>query len=304
MSEERASSARLTGEAISGLRPKRTALQNVGSFIRRKPLGTLGALVAIILVVVAIFAPQIATHDPFEIDVERQFAAPSTDALLGGDALGRDVFSRLVYGARISLYVGLVSAFVGSTVGLLVGVASVHFGGTVDLIVQRVIDGLMAIPALILALALVAGLGPSVRNVIIALSIAFIPAAARLIRSQALAIKEMDYVLAARAVGAGHVRIILRHMAPNVFGLYIVLVTLTLGGAIIAEASLTFLGVGSPPNEPTWGGMLTGAAQQYIRVAPWVAVFPGVAIGVVVFAWNLLGDALRDVLDPRLRGTS
>jgi peptide/nickel transport system permease protein len=223
---------------------------------------------------------------------------------LGGDALGRDVFSRLVYGARVSLYVGLLSAFVGSTVGLLVGVASVHFGGTVDLIVQRVIDGLMAIPALILALALVAGLGPSVRNVIIALSIAFIPAAARLIRSQALAIKEMDYVLAARAVGAGHVRIILRHMAPNVFGLYIVLVTLTLGGAIIAEASLTFLGVGSPPNEPTWGGMLTGAAQQYIRVAPWVAVFPGVAIGVVVFAWNLLGDALRDVLDPRLRGTS
>ena len=186
---------------------------------------------------------------------------------------------------------------------MMVGVASVHFGGLTDLGVQRVIDGMMAFPSLILAIAIMAALGSSLNNVVIALSIIYIPSTARILRSQALAIKETDYVLAARAVGAGDWRIIVKHMIPNCFALFIVIVTIHLGGAIIAEASLSFLGVGTPPNVPSWGGMLTGASASSVKLAPWVAIFPGLAIVVVVFAWNLLGDALRDVLDPRLRGT-
>ena len=201
------------------------------------------------------------------------------------------------------MYVGLLSSFIGCTIGMVVGVASVHFGGITDLSVQRVIDGMMAFPSLILAIAIMAALGSSLNNVVIALSIIYIPSTARILRSQALAIKETDYVLAARAVGAGDWRIIVRHMIPNCFALFIVSVTIHLGGAIIAEASLSFLGVGTPPNVPSWGGMLTGASASSIKLAPWVAIFPGLAIVIVVFAWNLLGDALRDVLDPRLRGT-
>jgi peptide/nickel transport system permease protein len=179
----------------------------------------------------------------------------------------------------------------------VVGVASVHFGGRTDLVVQRIIDTLMAFPPLILAIAIMAALGASLNNVVIALSIAYIPNAARVLRSQALAIKEMDFVLAARAIGASHARIIFRYMMPNCMALYIVLVSVFLGTAIVAEATLSF------PDVPSWGGMLNGAAQTYVHLAPWLGVFPGLAIAVVVFAWNLLGDALRDVLDPRLRGT-
>ena len=262
-----------------------------------------GAAIALILVVVAVFAPYIATHDPGETNAAFVYAPPGSQLLLGGDQLGRDVFSRLVYGARISLYAGLLSAFIGATIGMVVGVASVHFGGRTDLIVQRVIDTMMAFPPLILAIAIMAALGASLNNVVIALSIAYIPNAARVLRSQALAVKEMDYILAARAIGAGHARIIFRCMIPNCLALYIVLVSVFLGTAIVAEATLSFLGIGVPPDVPSWGGMLNGAAQTYVHLAPWLGVFPGLAIAVVVFAWNLLGDALRDVLDPRLRGT-
>jgi len=274
----------------------------MGTFARRKPLGAFGATVALILIVVAIFAPVIATKDPSETSSALVYARPGSELLLGGDQVGRDVFSRLVYGARVSLYAGLLSAFIGATIGMLVGVASVHFGGKTDLIVQRIVDTMMAFPALILAIAIMAALGASLNNVVIALSISFMPATARVLRSQALVVKEMDYVLAARAVGAGDGRIIFRHMIPNCFALYIVLVTVFLGTAIVAEATLSFLGVGVPPDVASWGGMLNGAAQRYVRLAPWLGVFPGLAIAIVVFAWNLLGDALRDVLDPKLRG--
>jgi peptide/nickel transport system permease protein len=223
---------------------------------------------------------------------------------LGGDHLGRDVFSRLIYGARISLYVGIVASFVGCTIGLAVGVLSVHFGGITDLVVQRIIDAMIAFPTLILAIAIMAALGSSLNNVVIALSIVYIPSTARILRSQAMAIKEMDYILAARAVGVGHLRVMIKHMIPNLMALYLVIVTFHLGGAIIAEASLSFLGVGTPIDVPSWGGMLSGAASQYVALAPWLAVFPGMAIAIVVFSWNVLGDALRDVLDPRLRGTN
>ena len=303
MSVDRAAGALHEEPTLGVLRPKRTAGQNVLYFVTRKPLGAFGAAVAILLVLVALLAPVIRTHDPYESSVAQQFAPPSAERWLGGDRLGRDMYSRLVYGARISLYVGILSSVVGSTIGMIAGVASVHFGGRVDLIVQRIIDAMMAFPGLILILAIMAALGASLNNVVLALSIAYIPSTARILRSQALAIKEMDYVLAASAVGAGNWRIILRHITPNCFALYIVIVTLHLGGAIISEAGLSFLGVGTPPNVPSWGGMLNGAAAN-VTVAWWVAIFPGAAIFIVVFAWNVLGDALRDVLDPRLRGTN
>ena len=284
-------------------RSLRNTWKNVADFSRRKPLGAFGGAVAVVLIIVAIFAPLIATDDPYKTDTKQIFAPPSTDMWFGGDQVGRDVYSRIVFGARISLYVGLVSALIGCTIGLLVGIASVHFGGATDLIVQRFVDALMAFPLLILAIALMAALSPSLENVIVALSVAFIPSTARILRSQAMAVKVMDYVLAARAIGAGDWRIMVRHMVPNCMAVYIVIVTFLLAAAIIAEASLSFLGVGAPPSEPSWGGMLRVAAQNYVSVSPWLGVFPGLAIAIVVFAWNLLGDALRDVLDPRLRGS-
>ena len=280
----------------------RTNWQHVANFFRRKPLGAFGVAVAIILIVVAIFAPFIATDDPYKVN-RNIFAPPSSESWFGTDHLGRDVFSRLIYGTRISLYVGLVSAFVGCSIGLMVGIASVHFGGWTDLLVQRVVDAMIAFPLLILAIAIMSLLGASVENVIIALSIAFIPSTARIMRSQALAVKEMDYVLAATAVGASDIRIIVRHMIPNCMAVYIVITTYLLGAAIIAEAGLSFLGVGAPPHVPSWGGMLQVASRNYVSVSPWLGVFPGLAIAIVVFSWNMLGDALRDVLDPRLRGT-
>src|SRR5262244_1574779 len=270
MAEQSGGIAATSGVPIRGLMPTGVAWQRLGRFARRKPLGAFGAVIALILIFVAVFAPFIATHDPAETNAALVYAPPGSQLLLGGDQLGRDVFSRLVYGARVSLYAGLLSAFIGASIGMVVGVASVHFAG---------------------------------KTVLIALSVAYIPSAARVLRSQALAVKEMDYILAARAIGAGHGRIIFRGMIPNCLALYIVLVSVFLGTAIVAEATLSFLGIGVPPDVPSWGGMLNGAAQRYVHLAPWLGVFPGLAIAIVVFAWNLLGDALRDVLDPRLRGT-
>ena len=302
--EQDASIGVIPGPAIAVLRPRRTTWQNLGIFFRTKPLGGFGAVVAILLVLVAIFANQLDTHDPYKTDADFKYAPPGlSERWLGGDIVGRDVYSRLIHGARISLYVGIVSSFIGCGIGLLIGVGSAHFGGRIDLVVQRFMDAMMAFPGLVLAIAIMAALGASLNNVVIALTIIYIPSTARIVRSQALSITEMDYVLAAVAVGAGHWRIIWRHMIPNTMALFIVLVTIHLGGAIVAEATLSFLGIGAPPDVPSWGGMLRGAAQSYVEVAPWLGVFPGLAITIVVFAWNLLGDALRDVLDPRLRGT-
>jgi peptide/nickel transport system permease protein len=285
-----------------GMRRKPGKLQSLIQVSKRKPLGAIGGVIVILMILIAFAAPLIATHNPTETNYRQVLAAPSTDMLLGGDQIGRDVFSRLVYGTRVSLLVGILSVAFGVTIGCAVGLISAYFGGKTDLIVQRFMDALMAFPALILALSIMAVLGASITNVVIALSAVFIPGAARTIRAQALSIKESEYVLAARAVGVGDWRIMFRHMAPNVAATFIVLATVSLGWAIVVEASLSFLGVGVPPSVPTWGGMLTGATK-YVESAPWVAIFPGLAIALVVFAVNLLGDALRDVLDPRMRGT-
>ena len=304
MVQQAAGSLSHTEAVPVGMRPKRTAWETIVNFAQRKPLGALGAIIMIILVVVAALAPVIATDDPRLTNASQRFSPPGGETWLGGDQIGRDVFSRLVYGTRISLVVGLLSVCFGVTIGAFIGIVSGYFGGITDLAIQRVMDAMMSFPALILALAIMAILGASVTNVVIALSAVFIPGAARTIRSQALSIKEVDYVLAARAVGAGDWRIIMRHMAPNCAATFIVLASISLGWAIVVEASLSFLGVGIPPDVPSWGGMLNGVAQNSLDVAPWLGVSHGLAIAITVFAVNLLGDALRDVLDPRLRGAN
>jgi peptide/nickel transport system permease protein len=271
-------------------------------FARHKPLGAAGGIVLLLMILVALLAPWIAPRDPFATHVAFKYAPPGGEFLLGGDQLGRDVLSRLIYGARISLRVGVFSVLIGITAGTLLGIASAYVGGKVDLVVQRLVDALMAFPPIILALGLMAARGASENNVIIALVAILLPGATRVVRSQTLSIKELDYTLAARAIGAGPGRIMIRHILPNVMANFIVLSTISLGFAIIIEASLSFLGVGISPDIPTWGGMLTLGASKYINLAPWLAVFPGIAIAVVVFSVNLLGDALRDVLDPKLRG--
>lgn len=274
----------------------------VVDFSRRKPLGAIGGALLIILVMIALLAPLISPHDPYDIEVQNILSSPNSEHWLGGDSLGRDVLSRLFYGGRISLFVGLVSIAIGISIGSFLGAVSAYFGGKVDLIVQRFVDAFIAFPGIILGLAIMAVLGSSVFNIIIALVLVLAPSAIRTVRSQALAVKEMDYVLAARALGANDLRIIVQHIIPNCMAIFIILFTLNLGYAIIVEATLTFLGVGVPPDVPSWGGMLAEGGIAYLRDAPWLAIAPGIALSLAVFGVNLFGDALRDVLDPRMRG--
>jgi len=279
----------------------------VVTFSRRKPLGAIGGLITGILFVLAILAPVIAPYDERDTHGDYVHASPGSPGpeapfFLGADALGRDVLSRVLIGARISLYVGVGSVLVGITAGFILGIASTYAGGKIDMAFQRFVDALMALPGLIIALAIMAVLGPSLNNVIIAIVIGMLAPVVRTIRSQVLTLKELDYVLAARAIGASSTRIIFWHIAPNCFATYLIMATYYLGFAIIIEASLSFLGVGSPPDVPSWGGMLTRASQEHLKTAPWVGIFPGIAIFVVVLGFNLLGDALRDIFDPKLRG--
>jgi peptide/nickel transport system permease protein len=266
----------------------------------RQPLGVAGAVVVVALVAVALLAPWLAPHGPKEA-IFTQYVAPGAEFPMGTDQLGRDVLSRVIWGSRLSLYVGLVSVMVGITLGGLFGVVTAYFGGTVDALTQRVVDCLMALPPIVLALALMAAVGQSVDNVILALVLLLTPTAARTLRSVALGILASPYLESARAAGASHARIIACHVVPNCLATYIVLVTTNVSYAIVVEAALSFLGVGAPPDEPSWGGMLT-AGTQAMETAPWMILFPGLAISLAVLALNMLGDAIRDVTDPRLRG--
>jgi peptide/nickel transport system permease protein len=270
-------------------------------FCRRRPLGAVGAAIIVVMFVVALAAPVLAPYDPQLVDFAAMLARPSPAHWLGTDSFGRDVMSRLIYGSRTALIVGFVSAFVGATLGAVLGVGSAYFGGRVDLYMQRLMDIFISFPLIILALALVAILGNSIPNLITAITVPMIPRCALVIRSSALSIREMPYVDAARAAGFGHSRIILRHMLPNVMAPYLIMVTAFLGQAILLEASLSFLGLGVQEPLPAWGLMLRGAAVEFAETAPWMAIFPGVAISLSVFAFNLFGDSLRDALDPRLR---
>jgi peptide/nickel transport system permease protein len=252
-------------------------------------------------VVLAATAGWIAPYDPLETDYGAMIAAPNAAHWLGTDAFGRDVLSRIIYGSRTALLVGLGAAALGAVFGSLIGVASAYFGGRVDLIVQRVMDVFFAFPVIILALAVVAVLGTGAGNVILAIATPMVPRCARVVRSSALAVREMPYVDAARASGFGHRRIILRHMLPNVMAPILIMSTAFLGEAILLEASLSFLGLGVQEPTAAWGLMLRGAAVEFAETAPWMAIFPGLAISLAVFGFNLFGDSLRDALDPRLR---
>lgn len=269
---------------------------------RKQPIGVFGGVLVLILVIMAVFADFIAPYDPTRIFYEIESPAPPQFGfILGTDPFGRDIFSRIVYGAQTALFVGFTCAFVGAFTGLFLGVASAYFGGIFDLLFQRVMDVFMAFPLIILALAVVSILGTGTENVIIAITLPFIPQCARVIRSNALALREIPYIDAARACGFSHTRIILRHMAPNVVAPFLIMLTTFLGQAILLEASLSYLGLGVQEPTPAWGLMLQGAAEEYAESAPWVAIWPGLAISIAVFGFNLLGDALRDTLDPRLR---
>jgi peptide/nickel transport system permease protein len=273
----------------------------LGDLMRRQPLGTAGAFVVILMVLATIFAEVLSPYDPEMISFESMLVPPSIDHWMGTDAFGRDILTRIIYGARTALFVGFTAAFVGSTLGLILGVASAYFGGLFDLVVQRLVDILMAFPLIVLALAVVATLGAGTVNVVIAITIPFIPQCARVVRSSALAIREIPYVDAARALGFGHSRIIMRHMVPNVMAPYLIMVTTFVGHAILLEASLSYLGLGVQEPTAAWGLMLQGGAEEFAESAPWVPIFPGLAITLAVFGFNLFGDALRDLLDPRLR---
>ena len=270
-------------------------------FTRARPLGAVGAAVILFMFVVAVFSTVLAPYDPEAVDFAAMLARPSAAHWLGTDSFGRDVLSRLIFGSRTALLVGFGSSLLGATLGAVLGVASAYFGGRVDLYLQRVMDVFLSFPLIILALALVAILGNSIPNLIMAIMVPMVPRAALVIRSSALALREMPFVDAARAAGFNHSRIVLRHMLPNVMAPYLIMLTAFLGQAVLAEASLSFLGLGVQEPTAAWGLMLRGAAVEFAETAPWMAIFPGLAISLAVFAFNLFGDSLRDALDPRLR---
>ena len=288
-------------ELAEAPRPRRAWLAAMRTFARKRPLGAAGALVVVAMLLVAVAAPVLAPYDPVAVDFGAMLAPPSAKHWLGTDAFGRDVLSRLIYGSQTALLVGFGSALLGASAGAVLGVGSAYFGGRVDLYLQRLMDIFLSFPLIILALAIVAILGNSLPNLIMAITVPMIPRCALVIRSTALSVREMPYVDAARAAGFRHGRIILRHMLPNVMAPYLIMLTAFLGQAILLEASLSFLGLGVQEPTAAWGLMLRGAAVEFAETAPWMAIFPGLAISLAVFAFNLFGDSLRDALDPKLR---
>jgi peptide/nickel transport system permease protein len=289
------------GSVIEEIPRKPTIWATFGAFSRANPLGAIGGFIVLAMMFMAAFAPYLTSYDPTANDFGAMLSAPDAEHWLGTDQFGRDLLSRIIYGARTALLVGFVSSFLGCFLGLVLGVTSAYFGGRFDLLFQRVMDVLMAFPLIILALAVVAVFGTGVQNVILAITIPVVPRAARIVRASALAIREMPYVDAARANGFSHSRIIFRHMIPNVMAPFLIILTAQVGQAILIEASLSFLGLGVQEPVPAWGLMLRGGAQDFAESAPWVAIFPGLAITLAVFAFNLFGDALRDWLDPKMK---
>lgn len=289
------------------LRPRRpvkvyAAFWGLWHFTRKKPLGAVSAFILVVLIVSAVAAPWMAPYEPTRTALGPSFAAPSLSHPMGLDDIGQDVLSRVIWGGRTSLGIGLTSTALALLLGTIVGLTTGYLGGKLDLFAQRGIDSMIVFPSLILALVLMAVLGQNALNIALAIAFTFAPRMSRVVRSAVLSIKEEPYVEAARAIGCSTARILFRHLLPNVFGSLMVLATLTLGTAIVIEASLSFLGIGSSPAVPSWGRMLSGAATDYLRESPHLAIFPGLAISLTVLSVNFLGDALRDILDPRLRG--
>jgi peptide/nickel transport system permease protein len=278
----------------------------VAQFMMHQPLGAAGLVVIIAMGICAAFAQWVAPYDPLTVDYAAQLARPSAAHWLGTDSFGRDVASRIIYGARTALAIGFIASFLGCTAGAVIGVASAYFGGRTDLIIQGVMDVLLSFPIIVLAITVVAVLGNYVVlgidvNLIIAIAVPMLPRVERVVRASGLAIREMPYIDAARAAGYSHTRIIFRHIMPNVVAPYLILLTAFVAQAILAEASLSFLGLGVTEPTPSWGLMLSGAAADFYQQAPWMIVFPGIAISLAVFAFNLFGDSLRDWLDPKIK---
>ncbi|HSO08237.1 MAG TPA: ABC transporter permease [Pelomicrobium sp.] len=276
------------------------------AFIVHHPMGAFGLLVILVMIFAAVFARWVSPFDPLAVDYENLLAAPSLAHPMGTDNFGRDVFSRIIYGSQTALSVGFLASFWGSTAGAIIGVASAYFGGRIDMVIQRFMDVLLSFPIIVLALAVVAILGQNIVfgidfNLIFAIGLPMVPKVARVVRSSALAIRELPYIDAARAAGFSHSRIIFRHIVPNVVAPFLIMLTAFVGQAILLEASLSFLGLGVTEPTPAWGLMLSGSAADFYQEAPWMIIFPGVAISLAVFAFNLFGDSLRDWLDPKIK---
>ena len=275
-------------------------------FMLHQPLGAAGLLFIVVMAFAAIFAPWVTPYDPLTVDYAGMLAAPSWEHWMGTDSFGRDVFSRIIYGARTALAVGFLASFLGSSIGAVFGVISAYFGGKIDLLIQGIMDILLSFPIIVLALVVVAMLGQKIIlgvdvNLIIAIGIPMVPRVARVVRASALAIRELPYIDAARAAGFSNTRIIFRHMVPNVVAPYLIMLTAYVAQAILSEASLSFLGLGVTEPTASWGLMLSGSAADFYQQAPWMIVFPGLAISLAVFAFNLFGDSLRDWLDPKIK---
>jgi peptide/nickel transport system permease protein len=278
------------------------AVRLTGRFCRSKPLGAIGGVLILVLLVLAVFADRIAPYSYDESIRGARMKAPSVQFWMGTDNLGRDIWSRVVYGARISVTVGFATVALATLMATLIGISSAYLGGAYDIVVQRIVDAWMSFPALVVVLSLMAALGPGLVNLILALSILGAASASRVIRGATLSAIQHPYVEAARALGAGHLRIVTLHVLPNVMATILILATIGLGTVILAESGLSFLGFGIPPPYPSWGAMLSGSGRSFMYHAPWMALWPAAAISLAVFGFNMLGDALRDVLDPRLRG--
>jgi len=278
-------------------------LAELWTVIRRKPLGAASAVLIAAIVVTAIFADVLAPYDPLEARPEIRLARPSADHPFGTDDIGRDVLSRVIHGARISLWVGLLAVGIGTIAGMVIGLVCGYWEGRIDLMLQRLMDALMAIPGLVLALAVVSVLRPNTTNAMVAIAIVIIPGNARIVRGAVLSAKQNRYVEAAQAMGCRHLRILARHILPNVTAPILIIASIWLGNAILIEASLSFLGLGTQPPTPSWGLMLSSTGRAFMEQAPWLAIFPGLAISLAVLGFNLFGDTLRDAWDPRLRGS-
>lgn len=277
---------------------------NFVQFLRRlasRKISILGGFVVFLLITVAIFAPWLAPHSPFEQNMMSRLAGPSLSHPFGLDSLGRDVFSRIIYGSRVSLQVGIISVGIAAGIGIVLGLTSGYFGGFVDGFIMRAMDAILAVPGLLLTIGIAAALGPGLTNVMIAVGIVYVPTFARLVRGQVLTVRAQEFVKAAKSIGASNLRIMVKHIWPNSLQPVIVQSSLAIGSAILIEAGASFLGVGAQPPTPTWGSMLRGG-YSYMADAPWLSLAPGLAIMLTVLGFNLLGDGLRDALDPRLKG--
>lgn len=300
MREQRVLERVVVGPAA--VRRARRWLAKTGGFVIHQPLGAAGLFVILVSFVAAAFAGWVATYDPYVGIPDDRLMGPSIRHFLGTDHQGRDLFSRIVYGTRISLAVSFFSIALGTGGGYLLGIISGYISGKFDMLFQRVMDALMAFPSILLALVMVAVLRPGLDKVIFAIAITIVPRAARVSRGVVLSVKENVYVDAAKVIGASNLRVMARHVLPNSTAPFLILASIGLGGALLTEASLSYLGLGVPPPHTSWGQMMSGAARDFARIAPWLIIFPGVAVGLLVLGFNLFGDALRDIWDPRLRG--